>query len=116
MFFHFGLVSAGGSLGGLFTSLIIGLFAESVDIATLLLLPVLVLKIGLFCFRRLQTAAEKMTSGESPANRLAPQQGPGNGSWPDEQSVGCNSVQAGIGTDRLVLGTRQVRLARKNSG
>jgi len=77
----FGLVSAGGSLGGLFASLIVGLFAGSIDTATLLLLPVLLLEIGLFCFRRLQTAAEKMTSGNPPAIRLAPQQGTGGTAW-----------------------------------
>ena len=65
----FGFIAAGGSLGGLCSSLAVGQVAGQVGLPILLLMPIVILEVALFCFRRLDAQSEQLaqstTEGES---------------------------------------------------
>jgi AAA family ATP:ADP antiporter len=90
----FGLISAGGSAGGLVASLFVSLCADWLGLPALLLLPVLFLEAALLCARRLE-AAVRSAAWPQQAGRMI-DLGTGGGSLQGIVSVFQSPYLAGI--------------------
>ena len=73
----FGFIAAGGTLGAVFGSLITVELSSIIGTTNLLLIPLVLLEVALFCARRLDIHAASL--GASPKNSAADSQGTGGG-------------------------------------
>jgi AAA family ATP:ADP antiporter len=56
----FGFIAAGGSLGGFCSSLAVGQLAGRMGLPMLLLIPVVILEVALFCFRKFDAESDQL--------------------------------------------------------